>query len=174
MGELSAELQAAGRGRASRDLVRLAVAIPSAVLLCACGIGVPTTPSYVAQSATDLVVVDYPPPPARAESVPPKPARGAVWIDGEWSARDHKWGWVAGRWVMPPKGAKFSPWTVVRGKDGTLYFARGVWRDASGRPIPPPPPLATAGVESAGVVIDPEGEAEETGPTLRRAGPPKP
>ncbi len=150
------------------------LAIATAVFLqVACGSRAVPTPRYAPQSTSDLVVIDYPPPPARVESVPPIPARGAVWIDGEWSPRGRKWGWISGRWVMPEEGARFSPWTVVRGKDGTLYFARGVWRDAEGRPVAPPAPLTSAAVESAGVV-DPQGEAEETGPTSRRAAPPKP
>src|SRR5579859_2089199 len=131
--------------------MRSALASALLFLAAACASGAVPTPRYTAQTASDLVVIDYPPPPARVEAVPPRPAEGAVWIDGEWRARDHKWAWLAGRWVMPPEGARFSPWTVVRGPDGTLYFARGVWRDAEGRPIPAPPSLANAVVESTGV-----------------------
>jgi hypothetical protein len=105
----------------------------------------------VSQPTTALVETPFPPPPARAEFVPKQPAKGAVWIDGEWTWRGHRWGWVAGRWVIAPPGAAFSPWTTVRGSSGTLFFAQGVWRDAHGDVVAAPVPLAlgTAGATAA-------------------------
>lgn len=56
--------------------------------------------------------------------------------------------------------------TFVRAPDGTLWYAPGVWRDASGAQVDSPPALATAEVES-GEVVDADGTTETTGPTRR-------
>jgi hypothetical protein len=134
------------------------------VLTVACGSSLPH-PTYSAQAASALEVVSRPPPPARVESVPPSPTKGAVWVDGEWVWAHERWSWLPGRWVRPVEGATFSPWVVVRGADGTLYVARGLWKDAAGHAIAAPPPLAIATVEAADVV-DAQGDAVETGPTI--------
>ena len=121
-------------------------------------------PTYVAQPRDALVEVSRPPPPARVESVPPRPDAKAVWLDGEWTWRRGRWAWLIGRWVVPPPGASFSPWVFVRGLDGSLYYAPGVWRDAKGE-VDPPPALARAEVES-NVIVDADGVVEPTGPTV--------
>jgi hypothetical protein len=135
------------------------------VVFLACGGDLPA-PSYVQQQASALTSVRYPPPPARVEFVPDQPVSGAVWIDGEWVWRGRRWAWRQGRWVAPPSGARFSPWTMVRGDDGTIFYASGAWRDAKGQDVPEPAPVATARPSSGGVV-NPEGETENTSQILR-------
>jgi hypothetical protein len=138
--------------------------VPLTTLLAvACASSLPH-PTYSAQAASALSAVTQAPPPARVENVPPSPTKGAVWIDGEWQWLRGRWAWLPGRWVRPIEGATYSPWVVVRGADGTLYHAPGVWKDATGKPLTPPPPLAIATV-GASEVVDPEGHAVETGPT---------
>lgn len=87
----------------------------------------------------------------------PLHTRGAVWIDGEWTWRTRRWAWKPGRWVKPPPNARFAPWTTVRNRTGTLYFASGAWRDLTGAEVEEPEPLASAGPLPA-VVVTPEGE----------------
>ena len=118
-------------------------------------------PAYAPQSASSLVAVPEQPPPGRVEVVPPRPNTDAVWIDGEWTWLRWRWTWNPGRWVIPPPGAKYSPWVTVRAADGTLYFAPGTWRDAQGQPLGSPPPLAVAAVPPVGVV-DADGEQRRT------------
>lgn len=142
------------------------------LVFAACGGDLPRPP-YVGQGTDALSSVDYPPPPARVEFIPKRPASGAVWIDGEWSWRGRRWAWKPGRWVVGPAGTRFSPWTMVRGGDGTIYVAGGVWRDDQNRVIPDPSPLAT-GRPNAGPIDDPEGEPEPTGHTLRTSQPTEP
>jgi hypothetical protein len=120
----------------------------------------------VAQPPAALIEVERPPPPARVEILPARPSIDAVWIDGEWIWRRGRWAWLPGRWVVPPEGASFAAWTFERGADGRLWYAPGVWRDASGAEIAAPKPLAFALVE-AGAVVDAEGRTETTGPVLR-------
>jgi len=86
-------------------------------------------------------------------------------VDGEWQWERRRWAWLPGRWVRPAAGTTFSPWVVVRGADGTLYVAKGVWKDQKGDAVTAPPPLAIATVEAA-EVVDAQGNAVDTGPTL--------
>jgi hypothetical protein len=123
-------------------------------------------PTYVAQYTSALTEVGYPPPPARVEFIPKQPSSDAVWIDGEWQWQGRRWAWRIGRWVVPPKGARFAPWMMVRGADGTVYYADGAWRDQRHEEVAEPPPLAT-GRPNISDVVDPEGELEHTGKTIR-------
>lgn len=110
--------------------------------------------------------MDGPPPPARLEYIPARPRQsGAVWIDGEWTLRRGRWAWKLGRWLIPPADARFSPWAFVHGTDGTPYFAPGVFRDATGKPIDEPPPLAV-GRADAVTVVEADGLIAITGRTL--------
>ncbi len=139
------------------------IAWVAGLLVVACASPLLPRPAYVQQPATALVVIPFPPPPARVEIVPPQPVADAVWIDGEWAWRRRRWGWKLGRWLVPPPGGRFSPWTAVRNDVGTLYFASGVWRDAHGDEMPEPKALAV-GDATGGAVVDAEGEIETTGP----------
>ena len=132
----------------------------SLFVLCACGGDLPR-PAYVGQHSDALTPVQYPPPPARVEFVPKRPTHRAVWIDGEWVWQGRRWSWRTGRWVVPPAGAGFSPWTMVRGEDGTTYYAGGTWRDAHGRILTAPTALALAKANS-GEIDEPGGEVEQT------------
>lgn len=122
-------------------------------------------PTYSPQPTSALVEVEYPPPPARAETVPARPTDDAVWIDGEWTWRRRRWAWNPGRWVEAPAGATYSPWTAVRASDGTFFYAPGAWRDAHGAAVTEPKPLALAGITS-NVIFDAEGDVQRAGRVL--------
>jgi hypothetical protein len=124
------------------------------------GVSVPR-PRYAPQLSSALQPVAHEPPPARVEDLPARPAGATAWVDGEWSWKRRRWTWTPGRWVAPPAGATYSPWVTVRAADGSLFFAPAQWRDAKGTPMPAPPALASAKVES-GAVVDAEGEMERT------------
>lgn len=135
---------------AARTLVLITLAL--AALTPACGASLPAPPTGVhPQGFTTFVEVPYPPPPARVEVVPPKPAEGAVWVDGQWDYEARSWVWRPGGWVSPPANAYFAPWLTVRRVDGKLFFAPGSWHDRSGKPVAEPKVLAPAvgSVESA-------------------------
>jgi hypothetical protein len=132
-------------------------------LAIGCGSSLPH-PTFAPQAPGSLVQVDQAPPPARVEIVPARPTELATWVDGEWIWRRGRWAWLTGRWVSPPPGAVFAAWVFVRGADGRLWSAPGMWRDASGAPLDLKP-LAMASVE-AGAVVDADGATETTGPIL--------
>jgi hypothetical protein len=54
---------------------------------------------------------------------------------------------------------------------GTLYVAKGTWRDDEGRELPDPPPIRV-GAPSQGVVVNPEGEQVPQTPLQPPAEPP--
>jgi hypothetical protein len=112
------------------------------------------------------VQVEQPPPPARVELLPAQPDKVAVWVDGQWIWRRGLWSWMPGGWVTAPVGARYAPWEFVRGPDGGLWYAEGVWRDTQGNALPALVPLSVAAVE-AGEVVTAEGVAATTGPTRR-------
>ncbi len=70
---------------------------------------------------------------------------------------------------MPPSDSRFAPWTMVRGDDGTIYYASGVWRDAKDHDVAEPKALST-GVSSAGEIVNPEGERENTSQSVHASG----
>jgi hypothetical protein len=146
--------------------MRVAIALPLAALVAACGAELPE-PVTAVQPATLFVTVPYPPPPARVESVPESPIASAVWIDGEWAWRRSRWAWKPGRWVVPPANAFYLPWTIARADNGELSYAPGAWRAMNGAVVTPPA-LATATVV-AGSIVDPEGDEETTGSNVKSA-----
>ncbi len=135
------------------------------VALTSCGSDV-STPRYVSQPLSALAPVRWAPPPARVETVPLKPARSAVWIDGEWAWQGRRWAWRRGRWILPPAGASYSPWTMTRDLNGGVWFAPGAWRNARGEDVTEPDALAVA-VPSQSEVTDPSGEKVETDRSVR-------
>lgn len=146
-----------------------------------CGRSGLPAPRYARQPTSALVEVAYPPPPARVERVPEQPRPDAVWIDGEWTWQGRRWAWRPGRWVEPPRGAVFSPWTLVRDSSGTLYVAAGTWRAEDGGAIDEPPPLRP-GKPTAGAMVNPEDEPigpaattpADAAPTIADSGPAPP
>jgi hypothetical protein len=148
--------------------MRVVVVLLGLVGLAATGCGASLRhPTYTPQVTSALESVERAPPPARVEIVPDRPDDPeAVWVDGEWIWRRGLWAWFPGRWVKPPAGAMFSAWVFLRRADGTLWYARGTWRDAKGAEVDGPTPLAVATVE-AGPVVDADGTMETTGPTQR-------
>jgi hypothetical protein len=144
---------------------RLPHSIRALVLVAAvtgCGRALPE-PSTAEQPNSAYHAVPFPPPPARPEFVPEQPHPDAVWIDGEWRWRGVRWGWIYGRWVIPPDSALWSPWSWKRRRDGQLFVAPGTWRDGEGQALEHPEALRLAGADE-GDVIEDEGLLEEVGP----------
>jgi hypothetical protein len=145
--------------------VRIVVAL--ALGAAACGGGTVPAPRHVQVRAEDYVPVPFTPQPPPVEIVPARPAspdpKALVWADGGWSWAGDRYRWVPGAWVAPPEGAVRARWVIVRRDiDGQLFFAPSSWRDASGKTIDPPRPLARAstrpgGPAGAGDVVAPGG-----------------
>ncbi len=150
-----------------RRLLAAGVSLSIAGILLSCAAPRLPAPTYVGQPTSALQEAAYPPPPARVEHIPdlPKEKEGAVWIDGEWTWQGRRWAWKQGRWVMPPSGGRFSPWTSTRDKTGLYYVAEGKWRDAQGRELPDPTPVALGHTRS-GPVTDPEGDTVQPTPNV--------
>lgn len=125
--------------------VRGRLAALGAALLVACGGPSLPRPDEAPILAADYVEVPFAPRAAPVEVVPDRPAKNAVWTDGAWAWNGDRFRWVNGGWVVPPSGARRAPWALVRREvDGQLFFAPAVWRDATGRTMPDPVPVARA------------------------------
>lgn len=127
-------------------------------------------PPYVKHPTAALEEVPYPAPPPLVENVPDAPSKTAVWVDGEWRYSAGQWRWSRGSWVAPSAGLAFSPAVEVRGLDGTLYFAPGTWRNATGEAVDDPEPLARARSQSSNTVMNASGERESVGRTRGQPG----
>jgi hypothetical protein len=141
------------------------VSLSIAGVLLACGAPRLPAPAFVGHPTEALQEAPYPPPPARVEYVPKEPPGGAVWTDGEWTWQGRRYAWKQGRWVKPPTSGRFAPWTSTRDPSGLFYVAEGKWRDAQGRELPDPPPLAI-GRTRGGPVTDPEGTPVQPTPNV--------
>lgn len=70
------------------------------------------------QTVTASKTPTSPPPPGRAEAIPPKPTAGSVWVNGYYVWDGFAWVWASGAYRIPPE-------------------------DLRPPPSPPPPPPAT-------------------------------
>jgi len=111
----------------------VALVLGATLLAMACAPRIPVPPTGPHQDDTP-VLVPYPPPPARVEAVPPQPAPDAVWIDGHWQWTAGGYAWQGGRWDQPRPGAHYAPATMVRRRNGELFYYVGSWQGGA----PPP------------------------------------
>jgi hypothetical protein len=84
-----------------------------------------------------MEAIEYPPPPAPGEAVPPIPFDGAIWIGGhfEW---DGDWIYVAGRWMAPPgPGYGYTP-PYYENRSGVVLYIAGYWQRPGTTFVPPP------------------------------------
>jgi hypothetical protein len=73
------------------------------------------------------------PPPAPVsepqETIPPQPAQNAVWIRGHYVYTGSGYQWEAGRWEIPPPGARtWVPASWQPAANGGYVFVRGHWQ----------------------------------------------
>jgi hypothetical protein len=119
------------------------------LLLVACGASSIEAPRG-AHPANDAVAVPYPPPPAKVEELPPRPAPQCVWTDGYWEFTD-RWEWQAGEWVLPPAHCRLAP-VELRRQGGQLLHARPRWYPDNvtllGVQSACPPPSPCSGISS--------------------------
>jgi hypothetical protein len=93
------------------------------------------------------LVVPYPPPPAKVETMPPAPTNPAcVYLDGQWTFGSRDWQWVAGAWVIAPGGCAFVRqrlfWLALGSEGSELRFRPGRWVQTSNNALDCP--VATA------------------------------
>lgn len=115
----------------------------AAFALLGCGSSLPLPPA-TEHPLSAYVEVPYPPPAALAETVPPPPRSGAVWIDGEWQYHGRTYVWRRGGWVVPPPASRFAAWRAWYRRDGRLMLAGGAWYDARHERVRRPEPIAPA------------------------------
>lgn len=82
----------------------------------------------VAPSQPQQIVVVAPPPPVRREVVYARPSRNHVWVPGYWSWNHGRHVWIAGHYVVPPRGR--ARWVEPRWerRGGSYVLIEGHWR----------------------------------------------
>ncbi|MEO8905860.1 MAG: hypothetical protein ABI488_25235 [Polyangiaceae bacterium] len=132
--------------RAPTDLLAYSfsfVACACAFISVGCSSAVPM-PDTARQPHSQYLPVPYPPPAAFAETVPPRPDREALWVDGHWAWRGGNFVWQRGGWLKVPPGTHYAHWRIRYAPDGTLLFAEEAWYDVHLKPIPAPKALVEA------------------------------
>lgn len=84
------------------------------------------------------VVTTLAPPSPMAETPPPSPGPGFVWVAGFWAWNGARHIWTAGHWEQPPQPAQ--TWEAPRWEpEGRQYrFHPGRWRQNGGVPVAQP------------------------------------
>lgn len=80
-------------------------------------------------TAGGTIVVMQAPPAAQQEVVVAQPSSDHVWVPGNWTWRNDRYEWRAGRWEIPPRTG--SVWVAPRWErlaDGSYRFTEGYWR----------------------------------------------
>jgi len=129
---------------------RLSTTLLFATTWVGCSSSLPAPPTGPHPSNAAIVdVVEYPPPPAESELVPPAPNDAScVWLDGHWEWIGRRWQWTSGAWIVPPKGCYYAPPSMYWvGEE--LSYLRAHWfpedseempaekaRNACGKPVP--------------------------------------
>jgi hypothetical protein len=70
-------------------------------------------------------VIHVAPPPAPAESRPPRPFQDAVWTAGYWSWNGNAHVWVDGAWVHAVPGRRWTPWRWEQSHGGWVLIPGG-------------------------------------------------
>lgn len=92
-------------------------------------------------TGSDPDIVDFPPPPAEVEEIPPDPGPPCVWVDGRWEYVGRRWEWQAGAWVNPRAECYYATPVMVwlpSAATGELYYLQGRWYTAAGEPCGEP------------------------------------
>lgn len=109
-----------------------------ALLSGACSSSLPAPPRGAHPANAAMVdVVEYPPPPAQSEVVPPAPDNPrCVWLDGHWDWLGGRWQWIRGAWIVAPDGCFFAPPSLYWLGSG-LSFLRPHWYPNNAEDLPP-------------------------------------
>jgi hypothetical protein len=130
-------------------MTRAAVRVSCAAYLAgACSSGLTTVPIGPRDERAPRIPVDVAPPPAKVETIPPRPGSACAWLDGRWEWVEEAWQWTNGGWVQPPAECHYAPpiavWTESAG-NGTLYYSPGRWyRDTGAGACPEPKTCASS------------------------------
>jgi hypothetical protein len=106
----------------------MAVVAGACLLAAGCAVEVGGPRAEVAVATPGVVYVDTAPPAVIAETPPPMPGTGFIWVGGGWLWEGGRWRWEAGRWDRPPRPGM--RWVAHRYeyRGGRRVFVRGGWR----------------------------------------------
>src|SRR5690606_5472290 len=119
----------------------------AALWVSACGAAIPQVArtSHPTSGGALPTAVDIPPPAARIQFVPPRPASHCRWADGQWLWRDNEWLWQDGAWLVASKTCHYADplfvWVPGVQDESVLFYTHGQWYNVETQsPCTPPPP----------------------------------
>lgn len=140
LGKITESRPSLGIGWRAAHLASLSVALLCALPGCGSELRRAQLGSHPV-SGSEPDIVDFPPPPAEVEDVPPDPGPPCVWVDGRWEYVGRRWEWQAGAWVNPSAACFYAPpvmvWLPSDGA-GELYYLQGRWYTEGGEPCGEP------------------------------------
>lgn len=84
-------------------------------------------------------IVDFPPPPALVQTVPPDPGEACSWVDGYFTWQGRRWVWIPGAWSTLLPDCYRTPaamaW-VPTDSGAILYYAEPAWNLRAGQTTP--------------------------------------
>lgn len=109
------------------------LSIIGGALLMLAGGCYPYYAEYDHEYVPDGPVIGEEPPAPLVEELPPEPFVGAIWVDGYWLWSGHRYVWVRGRYLRPPRpGVVWFHGGYVRTRGGYVYVS-GRWAPPSYR-----------------------------------------
>jgi hypothetical protein len=103
-----------------------------ALLMTCAALGAALAREPAAAQVGMAVTIGVPPPPLRAEALPP-PRRGYVWAPGYWAWNGRRHVWVSGYWVHVRHHQYYTPGRWVQGPGGWQFVQPG-WVRGDGPP----------------------------------------
>jgi hypothetical protein len=126
----------------------------------------PRDESFVAENEAPAqeVMVQEAPPPLREEFVIERPSPHHVWISGYWHWAGHRYVWVRGHWVRPPRAGVVWVAPHFEHRHGGNVFIAGFWRHGGinvGVAVPSPVVEEAAPPSYETVVVENEALSQE-------------
>lgn len=148
------------RIRSIADAIVVGIPLLATCLLFACASRTRLAPeaawpeSITALDVSSSLVVPYPPPVTKIETVPPAPSDPrCLYLDGHWTFGGKDWQWMAGTWLLPPRGCAFARprlfWHELGGDRSELRLRPGRWVQASDLAVECPAAIPCSAVSTA-------------------------
>jgi hypothetical protein len=117
------------RQRTSRTAVGAAALLSLLAMTAGCVVAVRPAPVGIAYSTgPEEVVVGEDPPAPIAETIGIAPGPGYFWIGGYYHWYGNRWGWVRGRYELPPRHGAVWVGPRYENRGGRRVYIRGFWR----------------------------------------------
>ncbi len=115
--------------RTARAVAGAAALLSLLAMTAGCVVAVRPAPVAVAYTAgPEEVTVSEDPPAAIVETIGIAPGPGYFWVGGYYHWYGSRWGWVRGRYEVPPRRGAVWIGPRYENRGGRRVYVRGFWR----------------------------------------------